>query len=68
LESFFGLGHEEIQTLTKEWVEEHFKLKVTTSDISYGFSPHLVEEHFKLKVTTSMDFITERTEKHFNLR
>jgi len=26
LESFFGLEYDEIKTLTKEWVEEQFKL------------------------------------------
>ena len=31
LESFFGLEYKEIQDLTKEWVEEHFKLRVTTT-------------------------------------
>ena len=31
LESFFGLEHEEVQDLTKEWVEEHYKLRVTTT-------------------------------------
>ena len=31
LESFFGLKYEEIQDLTKEWVEEHYKLSVTTT-------------------------------------
>ena len=32
LDSFFGLEYEEIQELTKEWVEEHYKLRVTTTD------------------------------------
>ena len=31
LESFFGLEYDEIQDLTKEWVEEHYKLRVTTT-------------------------------------
>jgi hypothetical protein len=31
LESFFGLEYEEIQDLTKEWVEEHYKLDVITT-------------------------------------
>ena len=34
LSSFFGLKYEEIQDLTKEWVEEHYKLGVTTTDIA----------------------------------
>ena len=31
LQNFFGLNYEEIQDLTKEWVEEHYKLGVTTT-------------------------------------
>ena len=31
LESVFQLGYEEIQAITKEWVEEHYKLGVTTT-------------------------------------
>ena len=33
LKNFFGLEYEEIQDLTKEWVEEHYKLRVTTTSI-----------------------------------
>ena len=33
LESFFGLEYEEIQDLTKEWVEEHYNLGVTTTQL-----------------------------------
>ena len=36
LKNFFGLEYEEIQDLTKEWVEEHYKLRVTTTRINYG--------------------------------
>ena len=32
LESFFGLEYKEIQYLTKEWVEEHYKLRVKTTN------------------------------------
>ena len=31
LKSYFELEYEEIQSLTKEWVEEQFKLDVTTT-------------------------------------
>ena len=37
LSSFFGLRYTEIQDLTKEWVEEQFKLSVTTTG-NYGVS------------------------------
>jgi len=34
LGNFFGLEYEEIQDITKEWVEEHYKLGVTKTDDS----------------------------------
>jgi len=52
LESFFGLKDKEIQDLTKEWVEEHYNLRVTTIRIRI-IPPHImVEEHYNLRVTT----------------
>lgn len=33
LKSFFELNNEEIEDLTKAWVEEHYKLEVTTTHI-----------------------------------
>jgi len=33
LSSIFGLNFKEIQYLTKEWVEEHYKLRVTTTKV-----------------------------------
>jgi hypothetical protein len=36
LESFFGLEYEETQSLTKEWVEEHYKLNVTTTEFKHN--------------------------------
>ena len=53
MESFFGLEYEEIQDLTKEWVEEHYKLRVTTTSIDSIVKQNWVEEHYKLRVTTT---------------
>ena len=49
LKSFFGLEYKEIQDLTKEWVEEHYKLDVTTTTASYFIFNETVEEHYKLE-------------------
>ena len=49
LESFFGLEYDEIQDLTKEWVEEHYKLRVTTTRSMTDWIPYQVEEHYKLE-------------------
>jgi hypothetical protein len=53
LESFFGLEYKEIQSLTKEWVEEHYKLRVTTTTRAMRHMTTWVEEHYKLRVTTT---------------
>jgi hypothetical protein len=36
LESFFGLEYEEIRDIITQWVEEHYKLRVTTT-VPYYF-------------------------------
>ncbi len=53
LSSFFGLEYEEIRDLTKEWVEEHYKLEVTTTSNYPIRYKRKVEEHYKLEVTTT---------------
>jgi hypothetical protein len=60
LESFFGLKYEEIQELTKEWVEEHYKLDVTTTKLGLLFKQSVVEEHYKLGVTTTIKRILQK--------
>jgi hypothetical protein len=70
LESFFGLEYEEIQDLTKQWVEEHYKLDVTTTVLSMLKYLPPVEEHYKLDVTTTLLFPIEgndMVEEHYKL-
>ena len=33
LQSMFGMENQQIKDLTKEWVEEHYKLRVTTTSL-----------------------------------
>ena len=33
-ESYFGMNHQQIQALTKDWVEERYNLRVTTIIVS----------------------------------
>jgi hypothetical protein len=48
LENFFSMETQQIHEVTKLWVEEHYKLDVTTTnDLGYDF-PVMVEEHYKL--------------------
>ena len=39
LKNFFGLEYEEIQGLTKKWVEEHYKLRVITTLVTFSIRP-----------------------------
>jgi hypothetical protein len=52
LETFFGLNYQEVQDLTKIWVEGHHRFKVTTTVEERGELIDLVEEHHRLNVTT----------------
>lgn len=48
-ESFFGMDYQQIQDLTNVWMEEHYKLRVTTT-FHFIFKISLrVEEQYKLK-------------------
>lgn len=53
LESFIGLKYEEIQDLTKLWVEGQFKSNVETTKRTYQYRINQVEEQFKLDVITT---------------
>jgi len=48
LESFFGLKYEEIEDLTKQWVERYYESDVTTTSNHRIFNPSEVEKHYKL--------------------
>ena len=63
LSSFFGLKYKEIQDLTKEWVEEHYKLMVTTTITGLSKKGNVVEEHYKLRVTTTATFFDHQNQK-----
>ena len=70
LKSYFGLEYEEIQSLTKEWVEEQFKSDVTTTRSINKEAKIMVEEQFKLDVTTTICGIlsnAEEVEEQFKL-
>ena len=70
LSSIFGLNFKEIQDLTKEWVEEQFKLDVTTTIEEIDEHYLEVEEQFKLDITTITPLsvgIESMVEKHYKL-
>jgi hypothetical protein len=54
LEKIFSMEYEQIQEVTKLWVEEHYKLGVTTTLTVIHIGDKRVEEHYKLGVTTTL--------------
>ena len=52
-ESYFGMNFQQIQYLTKVWVEEQYKLGVTTTMGLHARLMSQVEEQYKLGVTTT---------------
>jgi hypothetical protein len=54
-ESYFSMDNQQIKDITKIWVEEHYKVGITTTMI-YGDIPFItVEKHYKVGVTTTID-------------
>lgn len=64
----YGLNHDDVQSLVKNEVEEHFKLRGVTPGKFHPLYLSLVEEHFKCRgVTPKASGITEplQVEGHF---
>ena len=59
-ETFFGMEYQQIRDITKAWVEEHYKLRVTTTCGGFPYAKTWVEEHYKLRVTTTETILTKR--------
>jgi hypothetical protein len=51
-ESYFSMDNQQIKDITKIWVEEHYKMGVTTTSREIVETSKLVEEHYKMVVTT----------------
>jgi len=69
-ESYFSMDNQQIKDITKIWVEEHYKMGVTTTLDSQILGDFEVEEHYKMGVTTTTsDFTTERdmVEEHYKM-
>jgi len=56
-ESYFSMDNQQIKDITKIWVEEHYKMGVTTTILAFHKGMVLVEEHYKMGVTktTTLD-------------
>ena len=54
LESMFCMENQQIKDLTKKWVEEHYKVGITTEKTHVFMYQELVEEHYKVGVATTI--------------
>jgi len=53
-ESYFSMDNQQIKDITKIWVEEHYKMGVTTTSLFERASAATVEGHYKMGVTTTV--------------
>jgi len=61
-ESYFSMDNQQIKDITKIWVEEHYKMGVTTTLDSQILGDFEVEEHYKEIQTTNnqLPFYSEK--------
>lgn len=55
-EHMFSMTNQQIKDITKIWVEEHYKMGVTTTSVNRYAWIDGVEEHYKMGVTTTSAF------------
>ena len=67
-ERMFGMNYQQIQDLTKVWVEEHYKKEVTSTCQFQLFTKKEVEEHYKKDVTLTVPNPTSmQVEEHYKI-
>ena len=67
-ERMFGMNYQQIQDLTKVWVEEHYKKEVTSTQQNEIVNTEPVEEHYKKEVTSTVanfGLDATRVEEHY---
>jgi hypothetical protein len=70
-ESFFNMDDQLIKDITKIWVEEYYKMGVTTTHRFRGFNSRQVEEHYKMGVTSIQEFgwrLQKEVDEQYNLQ
>jgi hypothetical protein len=69
-ESFFNMDDQLIKDITKIWVEEYYKMGVTTTIKIPNNAPYWVEEYYKMGVTTThrfRGFNSRQVEEHYKM-
>jgi len=70
-ESYFSMEYEQIKDITKIWVEEHYKMGVTTTCLNGVLSGTEVEEHYKMGVTSIQEFgwlLQKEVDEQYNIQ
>ena len=70
-ENMFSMSNQQIKDITKIWVEEHYKVGITTTMI-YGDIPFItVEKHYKVGVTSIQEFgwrLQKEVDEQYNIQ
>ena len=69
-EDYFSMDNQQIKDITKIWVEEHYKMGVTSTTIHKKRSFNSVEEHYKMGVTSTkllMKQTWREVEEHYKM-
>jgi hypothetical protein len=69
-ESYFSMSNQQIKDITKIWVEEHYKMGVTTTVGRKRRLQNQVEEHYKMGVTTTENgeiMYIRQVEEHYKM-
>ena len=70
-ESYFSMDNQQIKDITKIWVEEHYKVGITTTMI-YGDIPFItVEKHYKVGVKSTQEFgwrLQKEVDEQYNIQ
>ena len=67
-EDYFSMDNQQIKDITKIWVEEHYKMGVTSTRFLNPVSSLSVEEHYKMGVTSTIGRLSnleELVEEHY---
>ena len=69
-EDYFSMDNQQIKDITKIWVEEHYKMGVTSTGSSINCLWNGVEEHYKMGVTSTFSGATTNptwVEEHYKM-
>jgi hypothetical protein len=70
-ESYFSMSNQQIKDITKIWVEEYYKMGVTTTTNLQESLSNWVEEYYKVGVTTTgliHQHHLSQVEEHYKMR